>query len=68
MANQLGRRKNIQIDNDILEWLEKEYQGLSIWWLVNTLLRNFMNLHANLGGNRIKKLARIAAKQTLKEL
>jgi hypothetical protein len=61
----LGTRKNIQIDNDILEWLDKEYEGMSIWWLVNTLLRNFMNLHSSLGSNRIKRLARIAAKQTL---
>jgi hypothetical protein len=51
-----------------LEWLNKEYEGLSIWWLVNTLLRNFMNLHDNLGGNRIKRLARIAAKQTRKDM
>jgi hypothetical protein len=64
----VGKRKNIQIDNDILNWLDKEYAGLSIWWLVNTLLRNFMNLHEGLGGNRIKRLARIAAKQTVKEL
>lgn len=64
----LGTRKNIQIDNDILEWLDREYEGLSIWWLVNTLLRHFMNLHANLGGNRIKRLARLAAKQTVKEV
>jgi hypothetical protein len=64
----VGRRKNIQIDNDILEWLDKEYEGLSIWWLVNTLLRNFMNLHSTLAPNRIKKLARIAGKQTLKDM
>lgn len=64
----LGTRKNIQIDNDILEWLEREYQGLSIWWLVNTLLRSFMELHSTFTPNRIKRLAKIAAKQTVKEL
>jgi len=38
-------RKNINIESDISEWLHENYTGTSIWWLVNSLLRAFMELH-----------------------
>ena len=64
--SKLTKRKNIDIDLDIQQWKEREHPGLSWWWLINALLRNFMELHKVEG--RTATMVRKAARNTLKEL
>lgn len=38
--------KKIEIENDLLEWLQTAYPGAAITWVVNGLLRAFKDSHA----------------------
>lgn len=38
--------KKIELENDLLEWLQTAYPGAAITWVVNGLLRAFKDAHA----------------------
>lgn len=54
-------RKNIEIDNELLNWFDTYHPGVSIWWLVNEFMRDLKEMSTN-RRSELKKQIKQAAR------
>lgn len=54
-------RKSIELDRDLDSWWNTNYDGVSLWWVLNSLLRALKDLHTEDEGNKLEAVVKEAA-------
>jgi hypothetical protein len=54
-------RKSIELDRDLDKWFDEKYDGVSLWWFINSLMRAFKDLHTEEEGNKLNPVLKEAA-------